>query len=104
MCIWRSERLQLDRGPRVIGTHVSVLPETGESECMHAWVCVSVCVIAREHQAGLEEAWEPGIRAAKNLRQTLGGPRGLTVGYWRKREVPATGGPLGCKGQLLVGL
>lgn len=55
---------------------------------MHAWVGVSVCVIAHEHQAGLEEAWETGIRAAKSLRQTLGGPRGLTAGILEE-----TGGP-----------
>lgn len=66
---------------------------------------MSACVIAHEHQAGLrvDEAWEPGIRAATSLGQTLERPRGLTVGYWRNQEVLATGEPLGCKGQILVG-
>lgn len=82
-----------------------MLPETGESGVHACCVGVSVCVIAHEHQfgVGVEEAWEPGIKAATSLRQTLGRPSGLTVGYWRKQEVPATGEPLGCKGQLLVG-
>lgn len=90
-------------------SHTSVLPETGESRVhAHCWgevKGVSARVIAHEHQAGLgaEEAWEPGIRSATSLGQTLERSRGLTVVYWRNQEVPTTGEPLGCKGQILVG-
>lgn len=87
------------RGTTSHRVHICTDRNWGEWGGCTLCVGVSTCV-----NCSWASSWTKSRRGlGAKSGQTLERPRGLTVGYQRNREVPATGEPLRCKDQLLVG-